>query len=149
LAVGGAKGVGKTTALKGLQELSPAQVVYVSAELNKFSLTKNSKRLSELHISERDDVRKEYGEGLAEKLTKSSDNKVYVDLHYTDIREDPDKILHPALWNLSHIGCDIASHNFVKKGRYSVFTSVILTKVSPRSSRGDSPISWEWPGRTE
>jgi transposase InsO family protein len=45
--------------------------------------------------------------------------------------------------DLSHIGCDIASHNFVKKGRYSVFTSVILTKVSPRSSRGDSPISWE------
>jgi len=98
LAVGGAKGVGKTTALKGLQELSPAQVIYVSAELNRFSLTKHSKRLSELDIPKRDEVRKEYGEGLAERLIKSSDNKVYVDLHYTDIREDPDKILHPALF---------------------------------------------------
>lgn len=104
LAVGGAKGVGKTTVLKHLQELSQHQVVYVSSKLNSFSLAKHSRRLRELDVPKRDDVRKEYGEILAERLAKNSSNRVYVDLHYTDIREDPDKVLHPALF-LSIINC--------------------------------------------
>lgn len=98
LTVGGAKGVGKTTALKELQESSRAQVVYVSAELKTFSIVNYSKRLSEHDIPQRDEVRKEYGEVLARRLERSRNNRVYVDLHYTDIREDPDKVLHPALF---------------------------------------------------
>ena len=61
-----------------------------------FSIKKHSKGLKELSVSERDQTRETFGEFLAERLSKGSDPKIYVDLHYCDIREDPDKLLHPA-----------------------------------------------------
>lgn len=94
ISVGGAKGIGKTTALKELGRLTSASVIHISFELNRFSQEHHGKRLRELTIFQRDRVRMDYGNSLAERLVKTAD-RMYLDFHYIDVREDPDKILHP------------------------------------------------------
>jgi adenylate kinase len=93
ISLGGAKGIGKTTTLHALEELG-ASTMQVSSELNRFSVDRTSKRIRELSIPQRDEIRIMFGEILAERLSHSP-NRTYIDLHYTDSREDPDKILHP------------------------------------------------------
>lgn len=89
IAVGGPKGVGKTTVLEqAINQLPEWQLIKVSAEL--LRLTDNS--WSNLSIGRKDEMRQLF----AQELLKNLPNKLLLDLHYVDLREGAEKCIQPA-----------------------------------------------------
>jgi adenylate kinase len=94
ITVGGVKGVGKTTALDYLRQSYGFSIIHISFELNRFALERTGNAISGLPRHLKREVRDDYGKSLAKQL-RTHNVRTYVDLHYTDVREDPDEVLHP------------------------------------------------------
>lgn len=89
IAVGGPKGVGKTTILEQtINQLPEWQLIKVSQEL--LRLTDNSWR--SLLVARKDETRQLF----AQELLKNLPDKLLLDLHYVDLREGAEKCIQPA-----------------------------------------------------
>lgn len=97
VAVGGARGVGKTTTLKNLAIKNPDfRVISLGEELNNLSINKLGKSFFDIEIVEKDIIRKEHGNDLISRISPLP-NVFLLDLHYTDLREKEEKIIQPEI----------------------------------------------------
>lgn len=95
IAVGGTRGVGKTTILRRLASSYPeVRVIFMSDELKRYTLEKTGRGFFDHDIPSRDRLRREFGMELIKKF-EIMKGIVLLDLHFTDIREGQDKIIQP------------------------------------------------------
>lgn len=88
IAVGGPKGVGKTTVLEKIVKQQPEwQLIKVSQEL--LYLADNA--WSDLLVEQKDEIRKIF----VQKLLKNLPENLILDLHYIDLREGAEKCIQP------------------------------------------------------
>lgn len=101
-AVGGPRGVGKTTVLKHLVfHHSDLSAIYISNELRVYCDQQLGRNFFELPVEEKDLVRKQHGEQLIARLSHKS-GTFLLDLHYIDVTEGAEKIIQPEVI-LQHI----------------------------------------------
>lgn len=94
--VGGVRGVGKSDLLRYVQaEMPTMHVHYMSAELQGFAHETTGVDFFHHDVAIRDALREEYGQRILQRF-RDRGGVTVLDSHYTDIRESPDKILHPA-----------------------------------------------------
>lgn len=95
IAVGGARGVGKSTTLSFLSQNTGEKVIFVSQELTKFCLHETGRGLFSYSSEEKDILRESFGEYLINKFLEQRTGRFILDLHYTDYREGHDKVIQP------------------------------------------------------
>ena len=85
IAIGGVKGVGKTTLLKNLESVlsnePPTEVVYGSSKLNEIALKEYSKSLNELSSRQTEYVHSLF----LDYIEKDRSSVTFVDMHYADV----------------------------------------------------------------
>lgn len=95
IAVGGARGVGKSTTLGLLTKLDPEiDLISLGDKLNDFSLRQTGTSIYDVSTPAKDQMRKAFTEELILGV-QQNDGCFLLDLHYTDIREGVDKIIQP------------------------------------------------------
>lgn len=126
VAIGGPRGVGKTTVLKHLVAYnSDFRAVFMSDELRVLCHKKLSKNFFEATIEEKDQSRRLHGEQLIARLSRES-STFLLDLHYTDITEREGKIIQP----------DVVLRHINVFALLDAMSDVILERMLNQEARG-------------